>query len=153
MEFAEVRPVAKKAGAVKLDPANKEHLHRIYKYAESSGSVSEKFSVLSPKLFAFHCLYSLRDRVCEVPDLDCLVCYERADGLLKIFDIVSQDPPPFEQLYPYIARDGDSEVEFHFHTDKLSLEKPQARPLTGNNPFVMGTFPLQRPVCPYTCRA
>ncbi len=153
VEFAEVRPVAKKAGAVKLDPANKEHLHRIYNYAESRGPVSEKFSVLSPKLFAFHCLCSLRDRVYEIPDLHCLVCYERAAGLLKIFDIVSQDPPPFDQLYPYIAHDADSEVEFHFHTDKLGLARLQARPLTGNNPFVKGPFPQERPVFPYSCRA
>jgi len=153
VEFVEARPVAMKGGAVKLDPGNKEHRQRIYKYAERRAPVSEKFSVLNPKLFAFHCLHSLKDRVYEIPALECLVCYERADGRLKIFDIVSEVPPAFEQIYPYIACDGDREVEFHFHTDKLGLEKLQARQLFGNNPFVKGTFPMERPVFPYTCRA
>ena len=153
VEFVEVRPVASESGAVKLDPGNKEHRDRIYKYAERRGPVSKKFSVLNPKLFAFHCLHSLKDRVYEIPDLKCLVCYERADGRLKIFDIVSEEPPAFEQFYPYIAADGDREVEFHFHADKLGLEKLQARQLSGNNPFVKGTFPIERPVFPYTCRA
>ncbi len=153
VEFMEVKPVARKNGAVKLDPGNKEHRQRIYKYAERRGPVSEKFSVLNPKLFAFHCLHSLRDRVYEIPDLECLVCCERADGRLKIFDIVSEQPPAFEQVYPYIACDGDREVEFHFHTDKLRLEKLQARQLFGNNAFVKGSFPMERPVFPYTCRA
>jgi hypothetical protein len=91
--------------------------------------------------------------VYEIPDLQCLVCYERADGCLKIYDIVSQEPPAFEQFYPYIACDGDREVEFHFFTDKLGLGKLQARQLSGNNPFVKGAFPMANPVFPYTCRA
>lgn len=153
VECVEVRPAASKGGAVKLDPGKKEHRDRIYKCAEGRGPVSEKFSVLNPKLFAFHCLHSLKDRVYEIPDLECLVCYERPDGCLKIFDIVSEKPPAFEQIYQYIACDGDREVEFHFHTDKLGLGKLQARPLFGNNPFVKGAFPMKNPVFPYTCRA
>ena len=153
LELAQARPVASKRGAVKLDSGNGEHRQRIYRYAERRSPVSRKFGILSPKLFAFHCLYPLKDHVYEIPELECLVCYEREEGCLKIFDIVSEKMPPFERIYPYIACDGDREVEFHFHTDKLGLEKVQARPLYGNNPFVNGEFPIKRPVFPFTCRA
>ncbi|MCH7721187.1 MAG: GNAT family N-acetyltransferase [Planctomycetes bacterium] len=153
VEVMAARPVASKAGAVKLDPGRDEHLDRIYRYAERRSPASDKFSVLSPKLFAFHCLYSLKDCVYEIPDLECLVCYERVDGCLKILDILSERMPAFEQIYPYIACDGDREIEFHFHADKLGSENLQARALHGNNPFVKGAFPMKNPVFPFTCRA
>lgn len=153
VEFMEATPVDRKGGLVKLDPGEKEHRDRIYKYAEHRGPVSEKLSVSSPKLFAFHCLHSLRDSVYEIPDLKCLVCCERIDGCLKIFDVVAEAVPAFEQIYPYNACDSDREVEFHFHTDKLGLGELQSRQLLGNNPFVKGGFPIERPVFPYICRA
>ncbi len=153
VEFMEARAVASEAGAVKLDPGKKAHRDRIYGYAQRRSPISEKFGAGSPKLFAFHCLHSLKDRVYEITGLQCLVCYERADGILKIFDIVSERVPAFEQIYPYIACDGDKGIEFHFYTDKLGLENLQARPLYGNNPFVKGAFPIKSPVFPFTCRA
>ena len=153
VEVMEARPVASMGGAVKLDPGRKEHRDRIYSCAELRSPVSEKFGVLSPKLFDFHCLHALKDHVYEIPDLECLVCYERANGCLKIFDIVSERVPAFEQVYPYITCDGDREVEFHFHADKLRPGKLQARPLLGNHAFVWGAFPMKRPVFPFTCRA
>ncbi|MCP4251572.1 MAG: GNAT family N-acetyltransferase [bacterium] len=153
VEVAEVRPVACKAGATKLDPGKKEHRDRIHGYAERRSPASDRFSVLSPKLFAFHGLQSLRNRIYEISDLECLVCYARANGRLKIFDIVSESVPSFERVYPYIACDGDAEVEFHFHTDKLGLENTRARRLYGNHPFVKRPIPIARPVFPFTCRA
>ena len=79
--------------------------------------------------------------------------FHQRGTISMVFRHIKDQPPTFEQLYAYIAHDADSEVEFHFHTDKLCLAKPQARPLTGNNPFVKEPFPLERPVFPYTCRA
>ncbi|MFQ5489973.1 MAG: GNAT family N-acetyltransferase [Phycisphaerae bacterium] len=153
VEYVRARPVASKGDALRLDPGKREHLDRIYRCAERRSPVSEQFGVLSPKLFAFHCLHSLRERIYDIPDLECLVCYESAGGCLKIFDIVSENMPAFEQVHPYIACDGDREVEFHFHTDKLGLGKLQVRPLLEHNPFVKGVFPIKRPVFPFTCRA
>ena len=153
VECVQAQPVARTGGAVKLDPANNEDRDRVYRYAERRSPVSAKFGILSPKLFAFHFLHTLEDRVYEIPDQECLVCYERARGCLKIFDIVSAKMPPFERIYPYVACDSDREIEFHFHADKLGLEKLQARPLRGNNTFVKGAFPINRPVFPFTCRA
>lgn len=153
VEVAQATPVTRRSGAVKLDPADEAHRDRIYRYATRRTPVSDKLGVLSPKLFAFHCLYTLKDRVYEIPDLESLVCYERVDDCVKIFDIVAERMPTFQQLYPYIAHRGDREIEFHFNTDKLGLATLQSRRLDGNNPFIKGAFPNKDPVFPFTCRA
>ena len=109
--------------------------------------------MLNEKLLMFHALRRLRDSTYEIPDLDCLVFYERAKGRLSIFDIVGERVPRLKELYPYIADVNDRVIEFHFHADKLGLEETRLRPLLGNNPFVRGTFPVERPVFPFTSRA
>ncbi len=89
----------------------------------------------------------------EIPDLDCLVFLERQKDCLRIFDIVAERVPHLKELYPYIADENDRTIEFHFYTDKLGLDKIRTRPLYGNNPFVKDTFPIKKPVFPFTSRA
>lgn len=146
---------ARRAGALKLDPRQRRDLDRIVAHARRRAAVSDRFGVLNARLLAFHALYPLRDNVFEIPDLECVVFFSRAEGLLKLFDVVGARVPRLEQLYPYIADVGDREIELHFHADKLGLEQAAVEtiPLAGNNPFVRGAFPAERPVFPYTCRA
>ena len=153
VETMEVTPVPNRGGAVKLDPGSKRELDRIYRYARQRTPVSDTFSVLNAKLVMFHVLYGLRNHVYEIPDLGCLVFYKRDGGCLNIFDIVGERVPRLEELYPYIADGDDKIIEFHFYTDKLGLDETRTRPLVGNNPFVKGTFPVERPVFPFTSRA
>ncbi|MCP3994630.1 MAG: GNAT family N-acetyltransferase [bacterium] len=153
VETTRIRPVSNRAGAVKLDPGVEQDLDRIYEYARTRTPVSDRFSFLNAKLVMFHVLYRLRACIFEIPDLDCLVFCERSRGILSVFDIVGQRVPGFEEIYPYVAGENDAVVEFHFAADKLGLTDTATRKLIGNNPFVRGAFPIDRPVFPFTARA
>ena len=153
IETTQVTPVPNCGGLIKLDPGLPQDLEMIHEYAKRRTSVSDRFGVLNDKLLMFHVLYRLRDRIYRIPDLDCLVSYARTGDKLSIFDIVAENMPRFEKLYPYLASADDRIVEFHFSTDKLELLKPQRKPLTGNNPMIRGAFPVEAPVFPYSSRA
>jgi hypothetical protein len=101
----------------------------------------------------FHALYTLRNQAFEIPDLNCVVFYRRKDACLEIIDILAENIPAFEDLYPYISDESDRTIEFAFHTDKLGLPNVDSRLLEGNNLFVRAPFPLAEPVFPYTSRA
>jgi predicted N-acetyltransferase YhbS len=153
VETTQVEPVSNRDGAVKLDPDCKQELDRIYRYATQRVPVSDRFSVLNAKLVMFHVLYGLGDCVLELPDLECLVLYKREDDVLTIYDIVGERIPRFDDFYPYLADPNDRVIEFHFGTDKLGLKSSGTRLLVGNNPFVLGAFPIETPVFPFTSRA
>ena len=153
VESIDVAPISNRGGSVRLDSGNGQELNRIYEYATQRTPVSDRFSVLNAKLLMFHVLYILRDCIYEIPDLDCLVFFKRACGTLTVYDIVGERIPRLEEFYPYVADADDRVIEFHFNTDKLGLEKVGTRPLLGNNPFIKGAFPIERPVFPFTSRA
>jgi GNAT superfamily N-acetyltransferase len=153
LECIEARAIPGRAGAIRLDPGSQADLDRIYRYAKRRVPVSHRLGVLNPKLLMFHVLHTLRGRAYEVPDLECLVFMDRKDGCLKLFDIVGERIPRFEDLHPFIAYENDRTVEFHFHTDRLGLDRVRTMPLHGNHPFVREGFPVERPVFPFTSRA
>ena len=146
----EIEPVPRQGAAVLLGPPDQD---RIRRFAERTAAVSRKFAVGNWKLFMFHALYTLRDRIWEIPDLECLVCFRRSGATLMIYDILGESIPTFERLYPYISAPTDRTVEFHFHTDRLGLGESGRRELIGNNLFVKPGFPVDEPVFPYTSRA
>ena len=150
---ARLAPTTRRTGAVKLDPGRAEDLEKIRAYTTRRAPISNTFSVLNEKLVMFHVLYTLRNCVYEVPDLDCLVFFERKNGCVRLFDIVGERTPPLAELYPYIANAHDSIAELHFQTDQLGLDETETRVLPGNNPFVRGAFPVDKPVFPFTSRA
>jgi GNAT superfamily N-acetyltransferase len=153
IEFVEAVPVPTQGGAVKLDPGKEDERDRIHGYARRRAPVSDRFGVLNDKLVMFHALYTLREHIFEIPDLDCIVFCRREQGRLCLFDIVGERIPTLEELYPYIADTDDRIIEFHFHADKLGLNRAGTRRLDGNNPFVRGAFPVEKPVFPFTSRA
>lgn len=153
VEVLQAKPVQRIPGAVSLDPRKRHDVQKIHNLAKRRTTVSDRFGVLNERLVVFHSLHSLRKNAYEIPNLHCIVFLERDDGLLKIYDIVGEKVPRFDDLYPFIADERDRLIEFHFHVDKLGLERTEIRQLLGNNPFVRGAFPLKRPVFPYTCRA
>jgi predicted N-acetyltransferase YhbS len=146
-------PMPQRSGAVRLNVADRKDLRRIYEYAERSGPVSERFAVMSPRLFMFHALYTLRENIWEIPELDCLVCFARDDQGLQIYGVLGESMPSFETIHPYIAEESDRRVELHFHTDLLGLNDTGRREIFGNHPFVQPGFPVSDPVFPYTARA
>ena len=75
------------------------------------------------------------------------------EGWLRLLDVVGAKVPRLEQLYPYLADDRDRVVEFHFHSDKMGVRAPRLAPWPGDNCFVKRSFPLERPVFPFTGKA
>ncbi len=146
-------PTKRRSGAVKLDPRRVDHLEKIRGYVRRRTPVSDIFSVQNEKLVMFHVLYTLSNCVYEIPDLSCLVFCEHNDRCLKLFDIVGERIPALAEIYPYFPVAGNSVAELHFQADKLGLAETTTRVLQGNNPFVRGVFPVDKPVFPFTSRA
>jgi len=153
LETTEVKTSATRPGLIKLDPRNPRDLNKIYQCIQNRVPISEKFSIINAKLDMFHIIYTLKNCLYEIPDLGCLIAYERDNGNLSIFDIVSDRIPSLDEIYPYIAQSEDTQIEFYFHTDKLEIDKVQTTLLAGNNLFIKGHFPIINPVFPFTSRA
>ncbi len=140
-------------GALKQNISQSVDLDKIFNYASNRAPISEIFSVLNAELFMFHALYFLQDHIYEIPELKCLVCYKRTGNSLDIFDILGEQIPEFDTLYPYIARETDHTVKFHFHTDKMGLKNTEKVLLEEHHAFTRGNFPISNPIFPYTSRA
>lgn len=150
---APVEPVPRRSGAVRLDCDDPDEIQRIYRHAQRRTPVSNRFGVTNAKLLMFHVLHGLRGRVVEIPELGCLVLFDRRGDRVRLFDVVAERIPTLAELYPFIARTGDRVVEFHFEPDLLEPVEIARQPLVGNHPFTRGAFPVERPVFPYTSRA
>ncbi len=153
LEVVAATPAPNHGGIVKLDPGKPRDRDRIFDYARRRAPVSDRFAVLNAKLAMFHALYSLRDHAYEIPDLDCVVFHKRGDRCASFLDVLAEQVPRFDQLYPYFAHEQDQVIELHFGGDKLGLDGSRTEALLGNNPFVRGSFPVERPVFPFTSRA
>jgi GNAT superfamily N-acetyltransferase len=153
LHSCKVKPVATRPGIYHLDPADQASLDRIYFYACNRAPISDFFSLHSPKLLMFHALYTLRNNIFEIPDLECLVFFDREGDLIHLYDILGKRIPSLEELYPYLSAATDSRIHFHFHTEKLGIEGIRIDVNTGNNTFVKGSFPVSEPAFPFTSRA
>ncbi|MCF7923339.1 MAG: GNAT family N-acetyltransferase [Candidatus Marinimicrobia bacterium] len=146
-------PTETRPGAIQLDPMLKDQQDKIFEYAQGRVPLSDRFSINNPKLFMFYILYFLKNNIYEIKELGCLVCYKREGNTLSIYDIVAEEIPSFEDLYPYIAVETDHKIKFHFHTDKLGLRNVERERIEHNHAFTRGNFPVNDPVFPYTSRA
>jgi len=153
LEYYHIEPVSAKQGLLQLNPTNQEILDRIYNYANLRTPISDKFCVFSSKLLMFHALYTMREKMHEIPDLDCLVFFDRKREVVNIYDILGRTIPSFDEIYPYLSADTDRRIHFHFHTDKLGIKGIRTKTTTGNNTFVKGSFPVLEPSFPFTSRA
>lgn len=142
-------------GAVKLDIQRKDHIELIYRIASDRDSASDVLGVSNKKLFMFWCLYSLKDHIYYVPELDVLVLYKRDNGLITIFDIVGSKVPAFSKIYPYICGEIDKTIEFLFMVDKLNLGSFDRINVEDNGTHILGDFPLEgtRFIFPFTAHA
>jgi len=115
--------------------------------------ISRRFAVLNAKLLMFHALHALRDHAYEIPELECVVFYKREKRCLQVLDLVGARVLTLEQLYPYLAAEDDQLIEFHFSSDRMGVEGTRLVPWPQDNCFVKGSFPLERPVFPFTAKA
>ncbi|MBC8376471.1 MAG: GNAT family N-acetyltransferase [FCB group bacterium] len=153
LEYCHPEPVPNRPGMIQLDPSNQENLDNIYRYAQNRTPISHKFSVFSSQLLMFHALYTMRNKMYEIPDLACLVFFDREGDVVNVYDILGRTIPSFEKIYPYLSAETDRRINFHFHTDKLETKGIQTEIITGNNTFVKESFPVSTPAFPFTSRA
>ncbi|MHC5002753.1 MAG: GNAT family N-acetyltransferase [Planctomycetota bacterium] len=147
--------VEARSGRVRLDPGDPEDLKLIASIAVARAPVSQRFGVLCSKLLLFHCLYGLRDRIHYIPDLETIVLYERRDGRLSLYDVVSERVPSFAAFYPYLADERDEIVRFLFVPDRMELSRMQVVRQDGNNLHCLGRYPFadRRVMVPFTAQA
>ncbi len=150
LEQIRAEPMPARKGIVKLDPADPAQLSKVYRYARERCAVSQRFCVHNPQLLMFHALYTLPDQVYEIPELETLLFCDWEEDLLTVYDIVSPQPVPWVELYPWLATPDIRRVRFHFHTDLLALESVEILPRAGNHPFVLAPFPAPAPIFPFT---
>lgn len=141
------------SGLKQLDPNRADDRERMYEFGRRRTSVSNTFAVLNAKLLMFHCLYTLRDCIYEIPAFNCMILFKHRGPVLEIFDVVAEDVPSLEKLLPFIAANETQEICCHFHTDKIWNGTVEKRELHGNHAFTLGAFPVENPVFPFTARA
>jgi len=152
-EYAVVEPVTPRIGLIKLSPDDPRELRRIESYVRKRDFVSNRLGINNFNLFMFHVLYTMRDKIYEIPALGCLVLMERNGSHLHIFDVVAEHMPDFPTIYEFLSQADDRQVRFHFHTDKLLVEDIQIKTTGDNNAFVDIDFPLEDPAFPFTSHA
>jgi len=142
-----------RAGIEKLDMNDSRMVQKVFQYAVDREAISNRFSINNPKLVEFHALYTLRDSTYLIPELECMIFFERKETTLHIYDILAPQLPPFERILPYLCRPGDTELVCHFFTDKLGPAETEIILLEGNHLFTRDHFPVNPVVFPYTSRA
>jgi GNAT superfamily N-acetyltransferase len=142
-------------GARKLDINDEKHRKLIHRLAAERVPVSERLGILNEKLFMFWCLYGLGEYLDYIAELDLLVVYKRADGRLTMYDVVGQNIPSFDDIYPYLRDERDQSVDFLFMADKMRLANPEYVRIEENGTHLYGNFPLKHEkfIFPFTAHA
>jgi GNAT superfamily N-acetyltransferase len=150
-----VVPSRPRAGLRKLDARDDRNLELIYRVACERSPVSTTLGAWNPKLLMFHCLYALRENVYSIDDLDVVVLFKTEGERLDLLDVVGRRVPSFAELHPYLARNDQREVRFHFVTDKLEITPTGRWSPSGNNAHIRGPFVLPGPerIFPATAHA
>jgi GNAT superfamily N-acetyltransferase len=146
---------APRPGLRKLDPDNDADLEWIHRLACERSPISRLLGAWTEKLLMFHCLYTLRDDLYYLPDLDVAVFFRVDDRRLTLFDVVGREVPSFAELHPYISELPHDEVRFHFMPDKLDVVPSSKTPLKNSNAQVYPPLRLPGPDClfPYSAHA
>ena len=150
-----VEPQTHRPGLRKLNPESDDDLALIYRLACERSPVSDLLGASNAKLLMFHCLYTLRDCLYFVPDLDVAVFFDVDGGCLTLFDVVGRRIPSFADLHPYISGQRHSEVRFSFMPDKMGVEPTGQTTLRDSNAHVYPPLRLPEPerLFPYASRA
>lgn len=150
-----VTPPAGAPGLRKLDPGDDDDLSLLYQLARERSPVSDLLGAWNAKLLMFHCLYTLRDCLYYIPDLDTAVFFEVDSGVMTLFDVVARKVPSFTELHPYIAGTRHHEIRFFFMPDRMGVEPTSWTVLEDNHLHVLPPLHLPEPrrLFPYVSRA
>lgn len=150
-----VKSQAPQPGLRKLDPESDEDLALVYRLACERSPVSDLLGALNPELLMFHCLYTLRNSMYFVADLDVVIFFEVDDERLTLFDVVGRRVPSFAELHPYVSGQRHSEVLFSFMPDKMGVDATGQTTLEDSGAHVYPPLRLPDPtrLFPYVSRA
>lgn len=150
-----VEPVAPRPGLQKLSADSDNDLEQVYRLACERTPVSQRFGAWTEKLLMFHCLYTLRDDLYYLPDLDVALFFRVDRGSLTLFDVVGREIPSFADLQPYLSAVPHHEVRFHFTPDRMGIDPERKMSLTHSNAHVYPPLRLPGPDClfPYSSHA
>ncbi|MBL7009287.1 MAG: GNAT family N-acetyltransferase [Planctomycetes bacterium] len=138
-----------------VDPADPGQLARLRRMAERRAPVSRDLGVLNVELLLFHALYPLRELLSFVPELEVYVAFARDETGLRLFDVIGEHVPAFEEIWPFLSEGRAETVDFQFMPDRMDLDGLEWLPLEGNGTHLMGEFPLESGpfVFPFTAHA
>jgi GNAT superfamily N-acetyltransferase len=133
-------------GARRLDPDAPEDMRLLHRLACERVPVSLELSALNVPLVMYYALVGLRDAFWWISPLDVVVIARRANGVLRIHDVIGRAIPPLSEIYRYLADRSDREVVLHVKPDRMgelaAIGAAEQRPFLGNNLHVRGAFPL-----------
>jgi GNAT superfamily N-acetyltransferase len=146
------------AGVRQIDPDSPDDIRLVYRLACERVPVSLEFAALNPRLVMYYALVALRGAFWWIAPLGVVVVARRANGVLKIYDVIGRAIPPLDELYRYLADPSDREVVVYFKPDRMgdlaAVGTAVPRPFLGNNLHVRGAFPLVGPISlPITVQA
>lgn len=107
---------------VPLDPTHPDTLDFLAGIVERRTSVSRTLGHRSTALFLFHALYSLRDCLYHLPELDVVVAARAEAETLVLHDVVGPHLPSLATLHPHLPNEGITSYEFGFCPDLLEVE-------------------------------
>jgi len=150
-----VESPAPRPGLRRLDPRDEADLARIHDLACRRVPVSRQLGAWNAKLLMFHCLYTLRNDLYYLPDLDVAVFFRSEQGRLTLFDVVGPKIPTFEDLHPFLAGEPHREVRFRFMPDRMNVRPDRKETLANSNAQIYPPLRLPGPDClfPYVSHA
>ncbi|MFP6878779.1 MAG: hypothetical protein VCA37_18275 [Roseibacillus sp.] len=90
----------------------------------------------------FHMLYTLRDYLSYLPDLNLIVSAHPKGDTLFIHDLIGPEIPTFAVLQPYLQMPAIEHCEFGFVPDRLAVNAGTKADDNGDGTHVDGHFPL-----------
>ena len=146
---------APRPGLRRLDPDNDVDLARIHGLARRRDPVSGRLGAWAENLLMFHCLYTLRNDLYYLPELDVAVFFRTENGRLTLFDVVGPQVPAFDDLHPFLSEEPHTEVRFHFMPDKMKVDPDRKTTLQDSNAHIYPPFRMPGPDCllPYCSHA
>jgi hypothetical protein len=126
----------------------------VERLAKERDIVSERIGFYNPNLLLFVFLYFYQECSYYVEDLDTIVVVEEKIDRMRVYDIVAQKMPSFQDLLPFFGHFKKPDIEFLFCTDQLGIETVVREEITDNLLFVSDNFHLDGHfIFPYSIRA
>lgn len=102
----------------KLDMENREELKFIYQFSTERTSVSRIFGTNNTaELLLFYCINVFHNDIYYLEDEEIIIIFQKEDGVINIFDIISKREIHIEEILSKITDKGTYKIIFHYTPD------------------------------------